>query len=216
MSSGATFALIAAALASLPAGWLAVLFANRETGSSDAALRLQIIGASVLVAIWAALVTPPNYVLLATLVLGWTLVALSAIDYVSFRLPDLLTLPLIALGLAVSIFLPEHDPIAHVAGAAVGFVLLYAIAEGYCRLRDREGLGLGDAKLAAAAGAWLGWQALPWVLLIACAIAFVCIGIGIIARGRSVLHQQIAFGVPLCLALWLVWLYGVPDFLGVG
>jgi leader peptidase (prepilin peptidase)/N-methyltransferase len=65
----------------------------------------------------------------------------------------------------------------------------------------------------AAAGAWLGWQALPLVVLIACAAAFVWIGLAVMLRGRAALHDEIAFGVPLCVAFWLVWLYGVPNFI---
>jgi leader peptidase (prepilin peptidase)/N-methyltransferase len=216
MNFSAGFVVAGAALASLPAGWLVVLFVHRETGSATRTLWLPLLAANFAVAIWAALNIPPNYVLVATLLLGWALVALSAVDYLAFRLPDILTLPLIGSGLLLSFLLADHDPIGHVVGAAVGFVLLYAIAEAYRRFRNREGLGLGDAKLAAAAGGWLGWQPLPWVLLIACAIAFVWIGVGVSARGRSALAQQIPFGLPLCLALWLVWLYGAPDFSAIG
>jgi leader peptidase (prepilin peptidase)/N-methyltransferase len=110
----------------------------------------------------------------------------------------------------LSLRLPDHDPLAHLIGAATGFLVLYLIAILYRRARAREGLGLGDAKLAAAAGAWLSWQALPSVILIACAAAFIWIGVRVALRGRAVLSQQIAFGVPLCFAFWLIWLYGAP------
>lgn len=153
---------------------------------------------------------PANFLLAATLLLGWTLLVLATVDVLVFRLPDIFTLPLIAAGLLLSFQLPDHDPPAHVIGATAGFLVLYGIALAYRRARGREGLGLGDAKLAAAAGAWLGWQALPSVVLIACAVAFVWIGVALLFRGREVLSRELAFGAPLCFAFWLVWLHGPP------
>ncbi|HEY1962978.1 MAG TPA: prepilin peptidase [Rhizomicrobium sp.] len=153
-----------------------------------------------------------NYLLVATLLLGWTLLALSIVDLLAFRLPDVLTLPLTGLGLLLSLSLPDSHPLAHLIGAASGFFALYSVALLYRSVRRREGLGLGDAKLAAAAGAWLGWQALPFAVLIACAAGFILVGVAAILRGRKAFQEEIAFGVPLCLAIWLVWLYGVPDF----
>ena len=172
--------------------------------------------AAAAVSIWAAVVMPPNYLLAATVLLGWVLLALSIADFLTLRLPDVLTLPLTVIGLALSLALPESRPITHLIGAAAGFCALYTIALLYRSLRGREGLGLGDAKLAAAAGAWLGWQALPFVVLIACAAGFVWIGVGVMLRGRDALQEEIAFGLPLCFAFWLVWLYGVPNFISGG
>lgn len=190
----------------IPGGWLATLLIRREV----APLRIRmapVIAASVLLALWAALVTPNVPLLGPTLVLAWTLLVLGSIDLLAFRLPDLLTLPLTAVGLLIAVRLPDDDPLAHFAGAAVGFAALYGIAVAYRGIRGREGLGLGDAKLAAAAGAWLGWRPLPAVLLIACAAAFIAIGIGFARRGRSALTEEIAFGAPLCLAFWIVWIF---------
>ena len=200
--------LIAAAI-SLPAGWLASFVATRESGTTGLPL-VAVIGASLAIGVWAALVMPALCRLGVTLALGWTLLVLGLVDLFAFRLPDILTLPLAVAGLLLSLWLPDRDPLSHLIGAAAGFLVLYLIALIYRHTRAREGLGLGDAKLAAAAGAWLGWQALPSVVLIACAAAFIWIGIGVALRGRTVLTRQIAFGVPLCFAFWLVWLYGPP------
>ena len=153
---------------------------------------------------------PPTVLLPITLLLGWALLGLSLIDILDFRLPDVLTYSLIACGLVLSLWLPDHNPLAHVVGAAAGFAVLYAISVLYRRARASEGLGLGDAKLAAAAGAWLGWLALPSVVLVACLVAFMWIGVALVFRGRAVLGERIAFGVPLSFAFWLVWLYGAP------
>ena len=111
---------------------------------------------------------------LVAAVLGWWLLALALIDLRCFELPDLLTLPLVAAGLAVAAGtgrlgwpLQAPDFVDSGIGALAGFLGLYAIGLAYRALRHREGLGLGDAKLAAAAGAWLGWQGLPMLLLLA-------------------------------------------------
>jgi leader peptidase (prepilin peptidase)/N-methyltransferase len=200
--------LLLALAASLPAGWIVALFVRRETVTPIPLPAM--VAAAAVVAIWSALVMPVNYLLAATLLLGWTLLILATIDLLALRLPDIFTLPLVAAGLLVSFLLPQPKPLAHLIGAAAGFFVLFAISICYRRLRGREGLGLGDAKLAAAAGAWLGWQALPSVVLIACAAAFVWIGVMVLFRGRAVLSRELAFGVPLCFAFWLVWLYGAP------
>jgi leader peptidase (prepilin peptidase)/N-methyltransferase len=194
--------------AAIGAGWCAAIFARYEAGQPPSYLAT--IAAAVGLAIWAALVMPPNFLLPATLLLGWALLGLSLVDVLDFRLPDLVTLPLIVGGVLISLWLPDRNPLGHLVGAIAGFVAFYAIAALYRRARTREGLGLGDAKLAAAAGAWLGWQALPSVVLVACIIAFIWIGVAVAFRGKAILGERIAFGVPLSFAFWLVWLYGAP------
>jgi leader peptidase (prepilin peptidase)/N-methyltransferase len=151
---------------------------------------------------------PHGWLLAAAIGLGWVLAALAAIDITTFRLPDLLTLPLAAAGLLVAWLSPVEDLKTHIVGAAVGYGVLAGLAWAYRRLRGRDGLGLGDAKLMAAAGAWLGWRPLPSVLLIACAAAFLWVGARLLLKGRAAASERIAFGAPLCLAIWIVWLYG--------
>jgi leader peptidase (prepilin peptidase)/N-methyltransferase len=96
----------------------------------------------------------------------------------------------------------------HLIGAAAGFAVFAGIAAIYRRLRGREGLGLGDAKLLAALGAWVGWQGLPTIVLYA-ALAGLLWAIAGALRGAP-LHarHRIPFGPFLSLAGWLVWLYG--------
>jgi leader peptidase (prepilin peptidase)/N-methyltransferase len=209
MFSASIAKIVIVAAIAVPGGWLASVIAARESAKSGLP-SIAVIGLSMAIGIWAALVMPATWLLGVTLALGWTLLTLGIVDLVAFRLPDVLTLPLAAAGLLLSLRLPDHDLVAHLVGAAAAFLVLYLIANLYRRARAREGLGLGDAKLAAAAGAWLGWQALPSVILIACAAAFIWLGVRVALRGRAVLSQQIAFGVPLCFAFWLVWLYGAP------
>ena len=157
---------------------------------------------------WALWVMPTSWILAPTLALGWLLTALTAVDVASFRLPDVLTAPMLVLGLVVSIFLPGRPILNHVVGAAAGFAVLALVGWAYERLRGREGIGLGDAKLLGAAGAWLGWRPLPSLVLVACALAIVLVGLMAVSKGRAALHERLAFGGPLCLATWLIWLYG--------
>lgn len=97
----------------------------------------------------------------------WMLLALAALDARHFWLPDRLTLPLAALGLTLGDWILPAPFWDRVIGAAVGYIGLFVLAVSYRRLRGRDGLGLGDAKLLGAIGAWLGWALLPIVLLFA-------------------------------------------------
>jgi leader peptidase (prepilin peptidase) / N-methyltransferase len=151
-----------------------------------------------------------GWLLLASCALGWTLLTLAAIDKRHFLLPDALTLPLIPAGLAVAFVIDPALLLPHVVGAIAGFAAFVAIGFAYRRLRGREGLGLGDAKLLAAAGAWLGWQALPGLVVVA-ALAALAVALARAAtRDRLSATTRVAFGSYLALAFWLVWLLGPP------
>jgi leader peptidase (prepilin peptidase)/N-methyltransferase len=171
-------------------------------------LRAGLVLADIAVTGWSATVMPTTPLLAATCALGWALVTLAVIDALVFRLPDYLTLPLVAAGLGVVHLLPDTGVTDHAIGAAAGFGVFALIAELYRRARGREGLGLGDAKLAAAAGAWLGWEALPGVVIVASVLGIVWVAVRYLLRGEPSLDERIAFGVPLCAAFWLAWLYG--------
>ena len=100
----------------------------------------------------------------------------------------------------------------HSIGALAGGLFIFAVALTYRRLRGREGMGLGDAKLMAAAGAWVSWTGLPTVLLLAAAAGL----FGSLLRNRLVagasLAEPVPFGSYIAAALWLVWLYGPLEF----
>ena len=140
--------------------------------------------------------------------LGWWLLALGWIDWRHTILPDALTLPLIVIGLAVAgVLEPERlwDPLL---GVVFGYAGLWAVAWVYRRLRGREGLGLGDAKLLAAAGAWVGVTGLPSVLAGA-AVAALAAAVGMMLAGRRLdRYSALPFGPFLAAATWLVWLFG--------
>ncbi|WP_298398291.1 A24 family peptidase [Sphingobium sp.] len=98
---------------------------------------------------------------------GWILLTLAVLDWRHFWLPDALTLSLAFLGFTIGMWASDVALPDRIIGASVGYGALLAIALGYRVVRGRDGLGLGDAKLLGALGAWLGWQALPFLLLIA-------------------------------------------------
>ncbi|HEX8232115.1 MAG TPA: A24 family peptidase [Caulobacteraceae bacterium] len=201
-------ALLIALFAALPASAAAVFAARRFGTALDRRQAAAVVAATVSLFAWAALASPGDWRLTASCALAWSLLVLAAVDLTQLRLPDLLTLPLLAAGLFASLFLPEAQPLDHLAGAAAAYGAMAGLAWAYSQFRGREGLGLGDAKLLAAAGAWLGWQALPSVVLVACAAAFAMIGLRWTMHGRETLRQPFPFGAPLCLAFWLTWLHG--------
>ena len=133
---------------------------------------------------------------------GWALLLLALLDAEHFWLPSAVTWPLTAAGLGVTAWL---DPAAlpdHVIGAVAGWASLALIAAGYRRLRGRVGLGGGDAKLFAASGAWLGWAALPTVLLGAALAGIVA---ALLLHGRSVTATtRLPLGIFLAAATWVV------------
>lgn len=139
-------------------------------------------------------------------VLGWGLVLLACVDVLAFRLPNLVTLPLVPAGLAWGLHGGEPPMADRLIGAAAGWLVLTVVGWIFARLRGREGLGAGDAKLLAAAGAWLGWRALPSVVLIGCAAGFVWVALAVPLRGKQALSEPLPFGLPLCLGIWVVWL----------
>ncbi len=198
----------AAAALALPATWLSNRTLSALTGRAPPASTL-ICAPILALLLVAGLILGPGWPwALATIALTWVLATLALIDISVLRLPDPLTLPLIGVGLAISPWLPDPDPVGHLAGAVVGFCALAAIAILYRRVRGRDGLGLGDAKLMAAGGAWLGWQALPTVLLLACGGAMLWLVFLALRRRSLAMDQPLAFGVPLSAAIWLVWLLG--------
>ena len=159
--------------------------------------------ASLGIAAWAAAAGERGAFLWAGCALGWTLLALGWIDALCQRLPDVLTLPLLLAGLAEAYFL-EPDAITDRAlGAAIGYAGFRLLALAYARLRGREGLGQGDAKLLGAAGTWVGALLLPNVLLLAACTALLYA----FRRLHPNATERIPFGPFLAAGIWLVWLY---------
>lgn len=148
---------------------------------------------------------PGSPLLLAYAPFGAALVALSFLDLEHFWLPDVLTLPLTLLGLIFSLILPHLRWYEAFSGALVGGGAFYVVAWGYYRLTGREGLGLGDAKLLALIGAFLGIRALPWVVLLS-ALMGAGVGAVLIWRERAGRLTPIPYG-PFLAAAALLYLF---------
>ncbi|MGI9408778.1 MAG: prepilin peptidase, partial [Hyphomicrobiaceae bacterium] len=118
----------------------------------------------------------------ASCLLGWMMLAIAIEDARSFIIPDVLSLPAIPAGLLAAGVLSPADSayetvLWHLAGAITAAVALYLVRWAYRQLRQVDGLGLGDVKLAAVAGAWTGLAGTSTVLLLACAAALTFVGI---------------------------------------
>ena len=132
----------------------------------------------------------------------WTLIALTFIDFDTQLLPDQLTLPLLWAGLLLNVggvVVPLQDA---VVGAALGYGFLWATYWGFKLLTGKEGMGYGDFKLLGALGAWLGWQVLPAVILIA-SVAGLTYALINVLRGSAKTSQPIAFGPFLAVGGWV-------------
>jgi len=134
--------------------------------------------------------------------LGLVLAFAALIDWRRMILPDWITLPLIPLGWTVAA-LQEPNLAERLIGTVCGYLFFAGIAELYRRLRGRDGLGLGDAKLLAAAGAWIGWRDLPSVVLLGSVAALAWA----LATRRDP-ERPLPFGPFLAAAFWLVWQFG--------
>lgn len=138
--------------------------------------------------------------ILSGVVLIGALVQLARIDWATQRLPNLITFPLLAAGLAWA-FGTALDFYPHLLGAALGYAAFWAVETLYRLIRKRDGLGRGDAKLLAVGGAWCGAWALPAIVLIAslAALAYV------LPKGEA-RDARIPFGPFLAVGIGAVWL----------
>ena len=183
----------------------------RHCGAPIAATHPAIELAALGIAATAAGLIPGGPDLWITCILGWWLLTLAWIDAASFRLPDALTLPLLLAGLGEALWRDPDHLTARAAATAIAYTALWALAAGYRRLRGREGLGMGDAKLLATGGAWLGPAPLPDVLLLAAcsALAYAFL---LRLRGTQITATlKVPFGPFLAGAIWLIWLWLAAD-----
>jgi leader peptidase (prepilin peptidase)/N-methyltransferase len=145
--------------------------------------------------------------------LGLLMLAIAVADARAYIIPNRLTLAAFLLGLAAAAAkgfenMPENVAVAALRGIVLG-LLFYALRDIYHRLRHRHGLGLGDVKLAAAAGAWLDWTVIPDVIEIAALTALI-----VYLAGQYVLRRplrgaaKLPFGLFFAPAIWICWFYG--------
>ena len=145
--------------------------------------------------------------LLPALLLTWSLLALSFIDLDRQLLPDAIVLPVLWLGLLLSIPGLFTGSASSILGAAAGYLSLWGVYQGFKLLTGKEGMGYGDFKLLAMLGAWLGWQLLPLIILLSSVVGTV-VGIAMITLAGHDRRQPIPFGPYLAAAGWLAMMWG--------
>ena len=139
---------------------------------------------------------------LAVVFYAWTLTAMAFIDYDTQLLPDQLTLPLLWLGLITNLFGGFTDLGSAIIGAVAGYLFLWSTYWAFKLTTGKEGMGYGDFKLYAAIGAWLGWQVLPAVILIASIVGLIY-ALFTALMGKRTRAQPIPFGPFLAVSGWV-------------
>jgi len=146
---------------------------------------------------------------LAAATLSFALIALTMIDLETLLLPDELTIPLLWLGLLVNLEGRFASLDEAVIGAAVGYLALWGVYQGFRLTTGKEGMGYGDFKLLSALGAWFGWTQLPAILLLASGVG-AAVGLALIFSGRQGREVPIPFGPYLAGAGIAVLYLGEP------
>lgn len=150
----------------------------------------------------------PPLIFCASLAMAGFLIALSAIDLASFRIPDELSLGLAVTGLAITALLDPTLLPAHIAMAIACLGGLSLLGTLYRRYRGHDGFGQGDTKLLAASALWVGFSGFASILLWASATGLAHFILLRLAGKRIGATSRIAFGPHIAFGLWLVWLYG--------
>ena len=154
-----------------------------------------------------AAVFPLSAALLGAIVFTWALIVLTMIDVDHKLLPDNITLPLLWLGLVFNLngtYVSLEDA---VLGAMLGYLLLWSVYWLFKMVTGKEGMGYGDFKLLAALGAWLGWQALPLIILLSSLVGAICGIVLMVMKGRG-RDVPIPFGPYLAAAGWISLMWG--------
>jgi leader peptidase (prepilin peptidase) / N-methyltransferase len=141
-------------------------------------------------------------------------VPIAMIDADTQLIPDSIVLPLMWLGLAMSLYHPMDGaqtlfiaPEAAIVGAMAGYLSLWSIYQLFKLVTGKEGMGYGDFKLLAALGAWLGWQQLPLIILMSAVVGAV-VGIAMMVFRKHERSVPIPFGPYLAAAGWITMLWG--------
>ena len=150
----------------------------------------------------------------AAILLTWALIAISVIDIDHQIIPDSISLPIVWIGLMLSLFHPMDgaevlfiDAKTAIVGGLAGYLSLWTVYQLFRLMTGKEGMGYGDFKLLAALGAWLGWQMLPLIILLS-AVVGAAVGISMIVVRRHDRNIPIPFGPYLAAAGWIAMLWG--------
>lgn len=156
----------------------------------------------------------PGWEALLAIVLSITLLAIAVIDADTQLIPDAVVLPLMWLGIAMSLFHPMAgtdtlfiSPRDAIVGAMAGYLTLWSVFWLFKLVTRKDGMGYGDFKLLAALGAWLGWQSLPIIIMMSAVVGATVNITLIVARGKD-RSIPIPFGPYLAAAGWITMLWG--------
>ena len=189
---------------------LSYLFLKGKCSSCHSSISLRYPSIELIAGLLSVIVALQFGVSLATLfalLLTWTLIALTLIDYDKQLLPDDLTLPLLWVGLLISFFDVFTDTQSSLIGAMLGYMILWTVFQLFKLVTGKEGMGFGDFKLLAALGAWLGWHFLPQIILLSSVVGAVT-GILMLVTGLTRRQQPIPFGPYLAVAGWIALMWG--------
>lgn len=182
-------------------GWLQIL----RLQSTARTIACVACGAFVAVICWFL---GPYDMRFAALVIGPVLIWAAFIDIERFILPNVLTYPIIASGLVWAAIFKTDSFVHYLVGAVAGYGALSLVSWAHMKRTGKLGLGLGDAKLFAGAGAWLGWAALPSIMILAAVGGLIAIGALSIVTGKVRRDMEIAFGPYIVVGFLGVWLFG--------
>ncbi|WP_339694592.1 prepilin peptidase [uncultured Parasphingorhabdus sp.] len=178
----------------------------RQCGTKIAADHIAIEMAAALIG-GLALFAAPGVQGLAGAVFGWLLLTLAALDVKHHWLPDRLTAILALSGLLASLLMVSSTFLDRLTGGLAGYAALAIVAAAYKYIRGRDGLGGGDPKMLGAIGCWLGWQALPLVILGASLVG-ILVAISWRLRGGNVTRESmLPLGSLMAVAAFPIWLY---------
>jgi leader peptidase (prepilin peptidase)/N-methyltransferase len=155
----------------------------------------------------------PTFQGLTALLLTAFLIVMAGIDFDHQLLPDNLTLPLMWFGIVLAFWSVHVELTASVAGAIIGYLVLWSIYHLFRLLTGKEGMGYGDFKLLAALGAWMGWQMLPLIVLLSSVVGAL-FGLVLMGSGRLKRDKPMPFGPFIAAAGWiaLIWGQDIIDF----
>ena len=141
------------------------------------------------------------------LLLTWVLIALTFIDFDHQLLPDDIVLPILWLGLAISLVPVFSITSSALIGAIAGYLVFWIVFQVFRLLTGKEGMGYGDFKLMALLGAWLGWEYLPQIILVSTLVGSV-VGISMMILKKAASDLAIPFGPYIAAAGWIAMVYG--------
>ena len=141
------------------------------------------------------------------LLLTWILVAVSFIDFDHKILPDDFVLPMLWLGLALSLIPVFASPTEAIIGAIAGYLTFWIVFQAFLLLTGKEGMGHGDFKLMSLLGAWFGWMYLPQIVLVSTILGSI-VGVALIIVKKADGKMAIPFGPYIAIAGWIAMLWG--------